>query len=272
MDQLPVLTEDLALRLEQAAIVFGRAWLSGIADLELGDFGPDLLVGVQPGCPELDFQNRVNGLTPAHASIVPAIAAFYSTRGVRPWFELVPSSEFAPLAEALREAGAAHIGYHSLVYGAVADPAAGEALSNESIEIEVVDGAEPFAEFARLRVAGYDLPAEVRERAAADLNGWNHATGTTLYIARVDGEAAGTAALCVHDGIGYLADGAALPAFRGRGVQTSLINRRRHDAAAAGCNLLSSQTEFGGTSHRNLQRAGLIGGFTKAVWRVMPGS
>lgn len=138
------------------------------------------------------------------------------------------------------------------------------------VRVVVVDPDDDatFATFGRTRMEAHELPAEVIEPAAADLGGWRHAAGATLYLVTVDGAPAATAALTVTDGIGYLADAATLPAFRGHGLQALLIRRRLDDAAAAGATVAASQAELAGTSHRNLQRAGLAGGFTKLVLRV----
>jgi GNAT superfamily N-acetyltransferase len=84
----------------------------------------------------------------------------------------------------------------------------------------------------------------------------------------VDGTPAAAGALVVHEGVGYLADAATDPRFRGRGCQTALIRRRIADAALAGCDLVAAQAEFGSTSQRNLERGGLRICCTKAVWRV----
>lgn len=263
----PVLTQDLVDRMEQAAVAFGRAWLAGIGGLDLGDFGPHLLVGCHPDRPHLDFQNRVNGLRPADAAAIPAIGRFYDERGVRPWWELAPADDFAVVASALAARGAEQIGFHAMAYGA-ATATASTAVS-AGVEIVVVDPGDTtaFATFSETRVAGHELPAEVVEQATADLAGWRRAPGTTLYLATVDGAPAATAVLTVDGGVGYLADAATLPEYRRRDLQGALIRRRIRDAAAAGCDVVCSQATFAGPSHRNLQRHGLVGGLTKVVWR-----
>jgi hypothetical protein len=45
-----------------------------------------------------------------------------------------------------------------------------------------------------------------------------------------------------------------MPEFRGRGGQTSLIQRRLADAQAAGCDLATSQTIIDNASPRNMAR------------------
>jgi len=49
---------------------------------------------------------------------------------------------------------------------------------------------------------------------------------------------------------------ATVPEFRGRGVQTALINRRLWEAASAGCEFAVVSTMPGGGSQRNTERRG----------------
>jgi N-acetylglutamate synthase-like GNAT family acetyltransferase len=102
------------------------------------------------------------------------------------------------------------------------------------------------------------------------VRGWFGKAGWRLYLARVDGVPAGSAALTVGGGLGYLANAATAPEMRGRGCQTALLARRIADAAAAGCDEVVSLAEFGSGSQRNLERAGLRVAFTQAVWRMQP--
>lgn len=138
--------------------------------------------------------------------------------------------------------------------------------------IEVVDSTNADADwmetFSRVRVQGFGLPVEVHDEVVADCACWAGQPGWRLYLARVDGAPAACATLAVEDSIGYLAIAATVPAHRGLGLQTALIERRILDAAAAGCELVSSQATFGSTSHRNLQRH-LEVAFTKATWRIL---
>ncbi len=244
-------------------MTFGRIWLGGIRGLHLGDFGPRLLVGCHPDRPELDFQNRVNGLTPTDAHRIADIAAFYGERGVRPWWEILPDDDFAGISAALTSTGASQIGFHAMAYGRPNT----ETRSVGSANVTIVEDEETFATYARTRMQAHELPAEIVEEAAADLRGWFGAPGVTLLLATVEGRPAATAALLIDDDIGYLADAATLPTHRGGGLQSRLIAERIATARTAGCELVSSQATFAGTSSRNLQRFGLGGGFTKVVWR-----
>ncbi len=249
--------ESLARRLEGVGNRFMLEWLQGTG-AELERFGA-AVAAVDPSRPELDFVNRVYGLWPEDAEQVAAIAGFYRERGVRAWFELAPAGRFERLAASLADAGAAQIGFNSMLAGPAATSVAGE------VHVEGADDPELFAEVI---LRGHGVPAGVRVRDRASVARWTELEGWRLFMARIDGEPAGAALLVLDDDIGYLANASTLPEFRTRGVQTALIAARIAAAADAGCELVSSQTEFGSPSQRNLERAGLVIAFTKAVWRL----
>ncbi len=76
------------------------------------------------------------------------------------------------------------------------------------------------------------------------------------YLARVDGEPAGGAALSILEGIAGIYGASTLPAFRNRGVQTCLLRLRLSQAVADGCELAMTITQPGSTSQRNAERLG----------------
>jgi ribosomal protein S18 acetylase RimI-like enzyme len=248
--------ESLARRLEDVGNKFMLEWLAGTG-AELGRFGA-AIAAVDPSRPELDFVNRVYGLWPEDVDRVDEIAAFYRRHGVRAWLELAPSERFGHLATALATAGAAQIGFHTMLHGA---PSAGPAY-----EVEIERAVDPEL-FADVILRGHGVPDGARVRDRASVARWGEIEGWRLYLARVQGEPAGAAMLSIDDDLGYLANASTLPDFRRRGVQTALIAARIADSEAARCDAVSSQAEFGSTSQRNLERAGLRVAYTKAVWR-----
>jgi GNAT superfamily N-acetyltransferase len=133
----------------------------------------------------------------------------------------------------------------------------------------VVDpGSDDASLFARVLLGGHEVPDDALTEHWAAIGLWPSEPGWTCYLASVDGEAAGAAALALEDGIGYLANASTLPAGRRRGVQQALIERRQRDAAAAGCELTMALASPGSTSHRNLERGGLTVAFTEVFWTV----
>lgn len=85
----------------------------------------------------------------------------------------------------------------------------------------------------------------------------------TCFLARVDGEPAGAAAVQLSYGLASFFSASTRPGFRRRGVQTALLHARFAAAAAAGCDLATVQTTPGTASQRNVQRAGFTVAYTK---------
>jgi GNAT superfamily N-acetyltransferase len=83
------------------------------------------------------------------------------------------------------------------------------------------------------------------------------------FLALVDGEAAGGAAMTIHDGVCGLFGASTLPDFRGRGIQTALLAARISVAANEGCDLAVSIAQPGSISHRNIERSGFRVAYTR---------
>src|SRR5262249_12215074 len=90
--------------------------------------------------------------------------------------------------------------------------------------------------------------------------------GRPLSLARLDGKPAATAILYVADKVGYCADAATNPAFRGRGLQTALLHRRIADASAAGVDFVCGGADFLSPSHRNMEHAGMRVLVVRGLW------
>lgn len=255
-------------RIRQAASDFMVAWVETLRDLPGNPAGVTVeRIGgaVALACetlPDLDFVNTVHGLDPADDDQVASVTAFYRGAGRRGWTEVAPGPGADALMERLTAAGWAQTGFWCTFHGA---PAALPAP--EGVDVAEATAAD-MPEFARIHLDGHEVPPDDRDAAEAAVRGWFGQPGWRLYLARVDGVAAATAALTIGDGLGYLANAATLPAMRGRGCQTALLARRIADAAAAGCDTIASLAEFGSGSQRNLERAGLRVAYTQAVWRM----
>jgi GNAT superfamily N-acetyltransferase len=77
-----------------------------------------------------------------------------------------------------------------------------------------------------------------------------------LVLARVDGRPAGTGALVVDGGVGWLSGDSTFPGFRGRGIQQAVQRHRLELARAAGCDLAVTEAAPGSQSQRNMERLG----------------
>ena len=137
---------------------------------------------------------------------------------------------------------------------------------NELLAIERVTRAG-LDEFLDTHAAGWSVPDAAGFKA--NTRGWIDEPGWSLYLGRINGKPAATGVLYIKDNVGYCADAATVPAFRGRGLQTALLQRRIADASAAGVEFICSGAEFLSGSHRNMQRAGMRLQFVRATWTAL---
>jgi len=282
---VPVVTEDLVRRVHRVGEDFMLGWLEGIRDrpgnprdLSIERFG-EAIAPVCPGSPNVDFLNRVMGLSAADAERVPDIVAFYRRHGVRPWFEVIPGEGSGLVTKSLAEAGAEETAFRSMLYGAAElpdpDPAAPLEVRPDSaaggVEVRTIR-ADEMALFSDVFVRGHEVPDEVRDEATDDKVHWATMPNWRLYLATAGGRPAAVAVLTISAGLGYLANAATVPEWRGHGCQAALIRRRIADAGSAGCELVCSGADLDSTSQHNLERAGMRIAYTHTVWRVAAGA
>jgi N-acetylglutamate synthase-like GNAT family acetyltransferase len=139
--------------------------------------------------------------------------------------------------------------------------AAGEIDVREATDIPLWSriGAEAFAT--------EELGAEALERI---MRPFAHVKHARCYIAYVDGEAAGSAAMFAlpERKIAGLFGAGTRESFRNRGVQTALLHRRLADAVKMGCEMAMVTTQPGSASHRNVSRRGFELLYTKLSMRL----
>jgi GNAT superfamily N-acetyltransferase len=205
---------------------------------------------------------RVIGLRAGHEQHIERLVAWYRDRDVRPTFEMVPGHHDASLGSELARHGFHQSGFHTVLIGTPAPSPPPDGLP----PIERVATPAAMAAFLDAYVAGWAIPAQDHARFKANVEPWLEQPGWSLYVGRVDGQPAAAAILYAVDGMGFLADAATSPAFRGRGLQTALLRRRMYDAGAMGMDTICSGAAPFSTSHRNMERAGLRVLFVRALW------
>lgn len=89
----------------------------------------------------------------------------------------------------------------------------------------------------------------------------------TCFLVRLEGTVIAGAAGTVYPehGVAAMFGAATLPAFRGRGAQTALLQARLQAASHAGCDLAVICTQPGSGSQRNAERQGFRVAYTKVV-------
>jgi hypothetical protein len=201
---------------------------------------------------------RVVGLRPGHEGEIAPLLAWYREYGVTPKFEIVPGMFNAELARH----GFLPSAFHAALIGEPDCAAAPDA----AFDIEQVASAEAMERYLDAYVAGWGTPEKDHAQFKSNVRPWREQPGWSLYLAQIGGRPAAAATLYIDDRVAYLADATTAPAFRGRGLQTALLRRRICDASAAGIDFVFSGAEPMGTSHRNMERAGLRLHFLRTNW------
>lgn len=94
-----------------------------------------------------------------------------------------------------------------------------------------------------------------------------HKADTQLFIAWLDGEPVGAAALEIREGIASLMAAATRPEFRRQGVHLALLHARLQAASRAGCDLAMVQARPNAPSCRNFLRLGFRLAYTAYTLR-----
>jgi len=205
---------------------------------------------------------RVVGLRPGLTQHIEPLARWYSEHNIKPTFEMVPGLFDASLGRELARLGFYQSCFHASLIG---KPAAATTAERD-FQIEPVTTAKVMEDYLEAYVAGWGIAEKDQTQFKANVRSWLEQPGWSLYLARVNGRPAAAATLYVHDRVGYLADSATDPAFRGRGIQLALLQRRIHDAGVYGADLVFSGAAPYSSSHRNMERAGLRLQFVRSKW------
>ena len=269
---VPILTEDLADRIERA---LANAAASRLADvqrldgnplgIEVRRFGRVRAHLVRRDVVYYPFFNGPLDLRSADEAAVPDVAAWYRANGRPCYVRLSPFFAGESLLRRLAAAGLQHTGFMSVLYGT---PDAGRPAPAAGITVRVVQGPELDLFLHLWTASAPEAERGLRQTLArAEFAHWR------CYVASVDDRPAAHAGLYLgaDTRAGVLAAAGTLPEFRGRGCQAALLHQRLADTAAAGYDLAISQAAPGTTSQRNMERAGLRTAYTQVIWTA-PGA
>jgi ribosomal protein S18 acetylase RimI-like enzyme len=207
--------------------------------------------------------NRIVGLRGDHnEALFGELDDWYRTNDVACRVDLAPGDLTPALAETLASRNYVQSGFHTSLYG-LPD---GASATFPGIAIAEVGSADVMEQFLDVYLAGWGIPTDHREGAKTNMRGWLGRPDWVLLLASIDGTPAAGAKFYLHDRIGYFADAATHPDFRGRGLQTALLHHRRRLAQARGAELIYSGAEFASASHRNMERLGMRVLHTRALW------
>lgn len=211
--------------------------------------------------PSLAF-NRVVGLRRGQVDLIGPLVDWYRSQGATATFEIAAGDDEPAIGRELARRGFFQSGVHAAL---VREPDVDIDVPTD-VDVQHVTTAEAMDPFLAAYVLGWGIPDTAREQFKQNVRPWLNEPGWSLYLARCDGQPAATAMLYMHDGVGYLADAAADPAYRRRGLHAALLRRRIRDASVAGTRFICSGAFHLSTSHRNMERAGMRLLFLRAIW------
>ncbi len=274
--QLPLFAgTDLAERIENAerTMISEAAEAAARRNPDANGFATPLAGGVaawaSPGSP----LNKVAGVGfagPIDEAELAAIEAAYAERGSPVQIELSTAAD-PSIGALLTRRGYVLTGFENVL--ALALGPGREAVLARSVEIRDSPESE-FDLWLDLVVTGFaspdsqgvasheEFPRDVIEGAMRDCMAAN---GFVRSIALHEGVPAGGGSLRLHAGVAQLCGAATLPALRRRGIQSSLLEARLAQAAAAGSEVAVVTTQPGSKSQQNVQRQGFELVYARAI-------
>jgi GNAT superfamily N-acetyltransferase len=192
--------------------------------------------------------NRVLGLGLDHMPTddeIGAVLALYRSAGLPCYIQLCPLANWRELGQRLEASGLQR---------------------HPSISLELVDATNR-ADFIRVMLEAFAMAPPVDGLIAASLG----SPDVCSFLARYEGEPAGTGTLIIKAGVAGLYSGGVLTAFRRRGIHSALIAARVRMAIDRGFELMYSETEeIGNQSHRDLARQGFFVVYEHVNWHLPP--
>ncbi|CAL5874232.1 uncharacterized protein PFLUO_LOCUS8520 [Penicillium psychrofluorescens] len=224
-----------------------------------------------------EFQGKMNrvvgfGTTgPVDEADVRELESTYAAIGLHPEIHLGPGAHPSALP-CLRAAGYTSQGVlNTYVYSLKNHeiPVARQGATAAGSVIEQVSAQDSSERFIQASIAGFEDGGRSAHLLRVLAQIATLRADTRLFLATIDGEIAGSAALAVVDtptgSVGHLYLDSTLPCYRGRGVQAGLIQARLAAAQRLRLSLVTTITRPGTGSARNSERAGLQLAYTTAI-------
>ena len=246
-------------------------WFNAVSRLDLAGVNwaivqiGDALCSISPSEPSI-LLNRVLGLgtqAPPTLEQLTDIRKLYADAGVGRFFlHVVPELLGPDRGDLLTEAG--YEKYRGWMKFSRGPGEVREAKSDLSVRRIGVEHAD---DFASIVAHGFDFEPGFQPALAALVNDSNWQVYMTF-----DGDTpAGTGALYMRNGIGYLDFAATHPDFRRRGAQSLVLSKRLGHAFDAGCTSIITMTGEAVPgeeqhSYRNIEKSGFEAAYLRENW------
>lgn len=204
--------------------------------------------------------NNVKG--PLEEEVARDVIHYYGERNRSFEFQIVPGRTNPAVMKTLHEHGFYQSGFHTTMY---CEARQIQAEENEELLIRELEEDE-FDTYARIHCLGTGLPVNGIPAVARNNRVLYGREGWRFYMGFYKDEPAAVAVMYMADDVASLTFATTLPEYRNKGFQSRLLKKRIHDADTHGCKLVVGQCAFCSTSHRNMERAGMKIGYTRAAW------
>jgi GNAT superfamily N-acetyltransferase len=222
--------------------------------------------------PLSSYYNRVIGFGPADLERLPEILGKYAASGIDPCFDLSPDRKTSEVAEALAAKGFVprlQLAFlkHEFDKENLGLESSERAQSREGIHMAQVSNEAEALAFIQLieRSRGGD-GSSLDEGMVKRKIRYYYRDDFRNYVASLGGEPAGMGSLFVRGDTGYLANDYTFPAYRNRGIQTSLIRYRLQTARKLGLKRVYTDVEFASASHANMLKCGFELVYMNTFW------
>jgi GNAT superfamily N-acetyltransferase len=265
----PLLTPEVATRIEACSIAFWVEKLTALRSLPGNPYAVEIrsfentMAFMTRQAKDNSLFNRVGNIRADDSEQLDAIIAWFRAQNVPCRFDIIPSYAQPTLLQMLSAKGFYQSAFHTAMYGV---PHTNITISPDiTIRPVLPDEKDTFVE---IYLDSFGIPKSVPA-----LSYLGESIGLLIgrpsmhcLFAQIQNTVAAIAILYIHEGVGYFATGATLPAWRGHGCQRALLEARIAIAASAGCDLVSGQTGITTVSQHNMERVGLRIAYTKALW------
>jgi GNAT superfamily N-acetyltransferase len=231
-----------------------------------GVYRDDPIRAVVSTNPRAGWATQAFGATGQPPDSVRRLVEFFNARRVPARVRIVPDGFTAEQADVLGALGLRQTAFHRILWAPL--PLAPAVPS--AIDIRPVTTLAEMDTHIDIQLGVYGVAPDIIERLRPLRRTWLGSTGRRFYLAYVDGRAAAEAALYWQDDLAYLESAGTLPAYRRRGLQRALIDRRIADATSIGCQIIIGGADFENNSRTNQMACGLSVAYTAAVWRQRP--
>jgi GNAT superfamily N-acetyltransferase len=216
--------------------------------------------------PRAEWATQAFGATGQPPDAVRRLVGFFNGQRVPARLRIVPDGFTAEQADVLGGLGLRQTGFHTILWAPLPLPPA----APRGIDIRPVTTLAEMDAHIDIQLGAYGVAPDIIDRLRPLRRTWLGSAGRRFYLAHVDGRPAGEAALYWREDLAYLESAGTLPAFRRRGIQRALIDRRIADAAALGCRVIIGGADFENNSRTNQMAGGLAVAYTTALWRQRP--